>query len=278
MPFRPKIISVICFLITLSFSALLVSCQKSSKYLIVGDTSAALYDAANQFNFRDQMVSISSEGGEIKYGILLAKKISNENISLEVFYVCLSACAEFLLPAANKIKFIEEPMVGFHWGPILSHNEQLRAGADLSGCDTSDFDYQENLFKEKELSTNFWLEVEDRLVLKSYELGSKGCYSKKRKFENDFWFPTSQQLKNLLGLDFEGKVCADNVETCKIKVNNVTRKGIRIMIGDTLHISEGSNADCFTENKNSICGIPDFQKFIQNKHVISGSPLLSSDP
>jgi len=186
----------------------------------------------------------------------------------------MSACAEFLLPAANKIIFIQDPMIGFHWSPILNENEYVRASGEFSKCDLSDYEYQKNLHRENQLNEDFWLEVEKRLVLQSYKVGLDGCNTGKRKFKNTMWLPTSQQLKNLLGLKFEGKVCSDDLKACKMTVNQNWKKGKRVVIGDTVHISEGPDVDCSLNFGD--CEISALQKFMKNVQVISPDLLVSS--
>ncbi len=124
----------------------------------------------------------------------------------------------------------------------MDYNQYLKSKVNISSCAFDSLADQKKLLKSRDLSIDFWKQVESRLKLTQFKLVDAGeaCPWKVRKFENLFWLPTSQQLKNLWGLKFEGQLCADDFDECKIKINSHWSKGKRIVVGDEIYISKGS--------------------------------------
>jgi len=63
------------------------------------------------------------------------------------------------------------------------------------------------------------------------------CPSINYEFENRMWYPTSDQIMNLYGLEFSGNVCADNPKCFKRKIAWREFLGGRIVIGDDVYVS-----------------------------------------
>lgn len=234
---------VASFVLFVSFYSL---SDDGPNYAMISKINENLYKNVQNINLRNKTVAISSVGGNNYWAIKLAQKIEAEKISLNVHYDCTSACAEFLLPAANQVKFIDNPMIGFHWSPLMNMDQFLRFGGTQSGCESQReaYKYQKYIFKKNELNPKFWMEVEKRLQLITYDGTVDNCSTGKRKFLNKLWLPTSNQLKNLLRLNFEGGVCADDFKECRNKVNLLWPEGTRIVIGDKLHIVEKPSFSC----------------------------------
>ncbi len=227
--------------LTLISLAYLVGCSKNSFLSLNGTINQEFYTLISNFDLNGAIIEVTSSGGSNKYAIEVAKKIYKNSIHIEIVSECTSACVEFLLPAAESIKFIDKPLIAIHWGPILNFGQYKRARGHLNGCELNDLVAQVKLFEAKKLNQNFWHHTEKRLVLKHYELSDKPeqCPWKTREFENDFWLPTSKQLKEMWGLKFTGSVCADNISYCSNVINYRWPKGTRIVIGDEVYISKG---------------------------------------
>lgn len=59
-------------------------------------------------------IVITSQGGETSAAIDLARMIYDNKINVVVKKYCLSGCAQLVLPAANSIEFVENPILGLH--------------------------------------------------------------------------------------------------------------------------------------------------------------------
>jgi len=186
-------------------------------------------------------LTIRSSGGDTDEASNLGIFLTKKNLSVEVHDFCHSACAEFILPAANKVVFLDNPLVGFHWNPMMDYYQYLNSETDISSCTFNSLENQKALLINRNLNLQFWRETEKRLKLTQFKLIDVGedCPWKIRKFKNQFWLPTSEQLKSLWGLKFDGALCADDFERCKTKVDDHWSKGKRIVIGDEVYVSKG---------------------------------------
>ena len=75
-------------------------------------------------------IHITSQGGDTPTAIEIAKIIRERGYGLVVKKYCLSACAQWLLPEARKVRLIDMPIVGFHHSGTAFH-EILVASGDL---------------------------------------------------------------------------------------------------------------------------------------------------
>lgn len=190
---------------------------------------------------RNKDILVTSGGGTVEDSLRAARILRDKSYNLIVIDNCTGACASYLLPGANQITFREDPLVGFMHDSFMNYAQFVEYGGNTEQCDWTNLSQQRELYKARGLNTQFWQQTEKRLVLKKYLLAeaSNGCPKKYREFENFLWLPTSKQLRDGWGLEFKGRVCADNVERCKRKVDRKWKKGNRVVIGDTLYISKG---------------------------------------
>ena len=69
---------------------------------------------------------------------------------------------------------------------------------------------------------------------------SEGCMIFwNRGYENKFWYPTSQQLRDVFELDFTGEVCADDYSCYSKRLSFHWSKGTNLMVGDSVYESKG---------------------------------------
>lgn len=211
--------------------------QPIPTYKYVGRIDSKLVGLIDQApkSFR---LKINSGGGLTKESSQAAAIMADRQTSVIVRGRCLSACSEFILPAADAITFVDDPIVGFHWSPLMDRGQYAARGGNIKDCKFPAASIQEELFKAKSLNGQFWLEVEERLVLTQFRLVDVGnaCPNKVRTFENNTWLPSSEQLKDQLGLNFTGSLCADDYNKCAKEVDRVWEKGDKIVIGDRVHI------------------------------------------
>lgn len=191
---------------------------------------------------------IASNGGKSSKGLEASKIILQKNINLVIdgdFGICASGCAEFILPSVSSIEFKNQPLVGYHNNPqIVSYilNESAADTAKHCNVIQSHVKSMEDLLKTSELNASFWQETYKRLELKSKKITqvNNQCPILDSKFKNELWFPTSRQLKKVLGLKFKGTLCSDNEKCYKMKIDKYWPAGTRMAIGNDTYISQGT--------------------------------------
>ncbi|WP_298918181.1 hypothetical protein [uncultured Algimonas sp.] len=217
---------------------LLVSCFQADENLVFvgridGRLTQLLSDAPSTFR-----LEINSGGGFTVDALEAAKVALAKEMEVTVRGRCLSACSEFILPAGDKIVFIDSPLIGFHWSPLMDRNQfELAKEADHY-CAFTAAGAQERLYDTQGINKEFWREAEKRLVTTHYRLIDtlSDCPDKSRGFLNRLWLPTSEQLREKMGLVFEGKVCADDHDSCVARIDQIWDSGDRIVVGDTVHV------------------------------------------
>ncbi|MEB0140683.1 MULTISPECIES: hypothetical protein [unclassified Undibacterium] len=74
---------------------------------------------------KPEWLSIKSRGGEIDDGIALGNWIADHKLHLQVLEYCLSSCANYVFPAANKKQISHFAIIGFHGGAASNYSAQL---------------------------------------------------------------------------------------------------------------------------------------------------------
>jgi len=240
-------------LISMVLVSVPIACQKANQQEIFvkekeGLPSLSLYNVNVPF-IREMMtrfgqngiVRFNSSGGETSAALKISDFIQENDFTIQIDLECLSGCAEVILPSASKLEFFDEPFIGFHQS-ILSYKNNIEtlAKQDTQFCRWGYANKSLELLNKKNLNIDFWQETMKRLkpeVEFTYEY--RTCPMDIYNFENDWWFPTSKQLKNLWGLEFRGSVCADNYKACAFKIDQRWKKGTRIVIGDKVYTSKG---------------------------------------
>lgn len=235
---------------------LLISCQNyedENSYLIEerGNSISAGLTKKNLSQYKDiiskvtsdelKIINVNSEGGITSEALKIGGLLELYSISIAIDKECLSNCAEILLPSAKRVVFLNDPLIGFH-GNILSyqHYVTLLATENIEFCNWLYANAHRDLLKRKNMNALFWEEQFLRLK-PDVELvyPAEKCPRRTYNFENHMWLPTSDQLRLLFKLEFEGSVCADNPRLCKKRIDHKWKKGTRIVIGDEVYISKG---------------------------------------
>lgn len=191
---------------------------------------------------------VMSNGGKTSTALIIANEIYSHDLEISIAEICLSACAEYILPAASKINLIDEPLIGFHWNPIiLGDLLKKNAEKDLEYCvDVGDAELIEFLNKTGK-KVDAWKHTLRRLKLENYKVIYKKneCPWSQRKFANRFWFPTSYQLEEIFGLKVFGKLCADNPICYNKKIAHYFKKaGGSYIVGDAkITLTDLSNSE-----------------------------------
>jgi len=184
-------------------------------------------------------ITLYSTGGLTAYPLEIANVIHDQNIEIIVDRECTSACSEFILPAAYKVTFKNLPLIGFHTN-ILADEYYIKkmATENIDNCNWARGRKIEAQYRWNGINAEFWKEQVKRMKPKvniDYDLHP--CPSVSYEFENRMWYPTSDQIRNLYGLKFSGKVCADEPKCFKRKIALREFLGERIVIGDDVYVS-----------------------------------------
>ena len=69
-------------------------------------------------------------------------------------------------------------------------------------------------------NNDFWREQEKRLsgFTINYKINENNICERSPSYKNaDYWLPTSEELRNLLGLKFKGSLCSDDINCYRKK-------------------------------------------------------------
>jgi len=194
-----------------------------------------------RFGQDNGIVRFNSSGGETSAALKLSDFIQANNFTIQIDSECLSSCAEVILPSAARLEFVDDPFIGFHQSiQSYKNNIETLAKQDTQFCKWGYATKFLALLNKRKLNINFWQETMKRLKPKvefTYEY--RTCPMDIYNFENEWWLPTSKQLKNLWGLEFLGAVCADDYKACANKVDKRWKKGTRLVIREKVYISKG---------------------------------------
>lgn len=190
--------------------------EAESHFVIDGPITpevAAAFTATGPF---DRLV-VTSGGGHGFAALSIAEKMVEWRTVLDIDGLCMSACVEFLVPAAEKVVARRKPVLAVHGNPILLE-ELYRRQIDkpVPEC------FEESratkaLYEVRGRSTEMALRQEQVLSLLSFEtMDTSPCTLFRWKFRHSNWFPTSAQFAQFMGVQIEGELCADN-ERCSVK-------------------------------------------------------------
>jgi hypothetical protein len=217
-------------------------CNGTVKNAIKGRLDGFFLKKINDMNLADgDCLKLNSPGGLPEFALIVGRIIYNKNIDLVISGWCGSACAEYILPAAQSITFSGEPLIGFHGNPIMAdYFEQEQNLYNAHNCSYAHAAKLKSFYKIIGAKENFW-----KIQLKHLRLEDKkferwrDCNQFLYKFVNVAWFPTSEQLQNDFGLEFIGTVCADDSKCYERKLSFRWKKGTKIAVGETVFVSKG---------------------------------------
>lgn len=190
---------------------------------------------------------LTSNGGESDMGLAAGNVILQKNIRLVIdgdFGICASGCAEFVIPSASSVEFLNTPLIGYHQNPQLIYSiikDNTTEG--LEHCDfiRSEVNATESLLNHKELKTDLWKETLNRIDLEYTQIYHYNgqCPRLRKRFSHELWFPTSSQLRDMLGLEFKGELCADTPECYEPNIDKLWPAGMSFVAGNTIYTSKG---------------------------------------
>jgi len=189
-----------------------------------------------------KVIRLNAEFAPSKESVALAEIFQKNSMILKVDEQCLSGCSEYVLAGAKSVIFKNSPLIGFD---VSIEQKQQLVFESTSGIYKRRYqilvDKKQRIYRASELNVEFWKDVSARMNAcpkRSTEnlqdwFGGNNCDT--LSFVVDFheWFPTSQQLRDLLGLKFKGTVCADDVAKCILRLNKEYKAGYIFLVGDT---------------------------------------------
>ena len=93
---------------------------------LVGELKQEMEDSIKSLNCHDNAVLITSSGGDSNAAIKISNAIMARRASVKVVGYCVSACAEFVLPAAAKVIAVDSPIIGIILGTLYQLAFPLR--------------------------------------------------------------------------------------------------------------------------------------------------------
>lgn len=179
-------------------------------------------------------ITISSGGGNASSGWRAGKAIFQRNADLILDGDCLSACAEFLLPSARSIKTNSPILIGFHGNDFIFDkiNSDLFPGQNF--VNRQRLNWIREVYRSRVLNEDFYKETMSRLDIKYVGIGNQEPRQLEIYSANSMWFPTSRQLHDLLGLEIEGPLCADDRSCWEPKILEIADGQEKFVVGDLL--------------------------------------------
>lgn len=194
-----------------------------------------------EFADPDSWVNISSTGGKPYLAEKASKLIVVKNLSVTFSGICLSSCAEYLLPSAKQIVMLDA-LIGFHQNPgMIQYFAQKHSDSSKPICYfENNIDYIYDLQKNQLGIEDFWLQTLSRIKEKDVRIHEKSsCLEVRFNFKNAVWFPTKNQLKELFNLEFSGTLCADKPSCYSRMIDLLLPADTSVIVGDKRYVSKG---------------------------------------
>jgi hypothetical protein len=227
---------------TVIFLASCANAESKKTLYVSGEINVSFTERLEKNNEQDIKLIVSSYGGLSSQAFLSAKNIIENQNTLVVTGLCISACAEYFLPSAKKVEFKNKPLVGFHWNAIMiEYLTKENAPRDVKNCNFSQSTKLNNLQRNMGVNNEFWKETISRLGWNKFIMHNRPnkCPNHSIEFEHQLWLPTSQQLREFYHLEFTGSVCADDPKCYEKRIDRTWRKGESFAVGDEVYVSKG---------------------------------------
>lgn len=188
-----------------------------------------------------QVVTINSGGGHPAIGEAAARYIRDNKLSVKLEFICFSSCAEYILPAAEKVDVTRNTLIGFHQSPLLIRHLADEAGyEDYPNCDFEDqMAYLRELHPASDNGQRPWEIVLGKLQVSRTQFVQKpNCVRVGFNFVNAMWFPTSEQIEQLFGITFDQPICADDFRCARRMIDRLSPNAESVVIGDEVYVSK----------------------------------------
>ena len=220
--------------ITILLNACSASASKEFSY--DGRIDDAAVELIKRHTSQGSVLNISSLGGQISSAIELANYVHDNKIQVVLTGACISACAEFILPASESVVFTEKTIIGFHGNQYIFR--ELYREHDLksrNGCYSVLSDNADALYEKLGVNTEFWRETYERVAPHSVHIleNDSDCGILRYKLTHKFWYPSVPQLESFLQRDVSDIVCNNNLECIAIyMIGSFANSGDSYMLHD----------------------------------------------
>ena len=166
-------------------------------------------------------IRLRSTGGDPVIAMAIGRVIRDKGLTLKLDGACMSSCAEFLLPAARRIEFGPNALVGFHQSPELMRDIARRDNIwdDVPLCGSTATAEDARAYREEMgVDPEFWRTTQSRLGTVNMKMSldaGRGCANMHGHYAHSWWFPGSDVLRDDFGINGEGTVCADSASCRK---------------------------------------------------------------
>ncbi len=183
---------------------------------------------------------VTSSGGETVAGLTAANLLISSGARIIVEDYCFSSCASYVLVGASHVEFRENAMVGFHHDAHLDYNVYSSAWPGR-GCYQRSYDKEREIYASHSNGEQFLSELYERLspsisavaAVEDESDLSELCTSVSYELTNQYWFPTSQQIEEFMGIEVEGSLCADDHDCMRRRLRNLHITGT-VVVGDDI--------------------------------------------
>tara|TARA_R110000868_G_scaffold86206_3_gene241852 strand:- start:14511 stop:15260 length:750 start_codon:yes stop_codon:yes gene_type:complete len=181
---------------------------------------------------------ITSAGGESVAGLAAGTILAEHDSSIIVDDYCLSSCASYVMAGANHVEFRDRAVVGFHDNAHLDYSIYAEVWPER-GCYQRTYEMEREIYARNTGGERFLDELHERLapsIISVEEVADESdlnelCMSVSYELTNQYWFPTSQQIEEFMGIEVEGDLCADDAACMRRRLRNLHLTGT-VVVGD----------------------------------------------
>lgn len=221
-------------------------CRATERQVIDGELDAAFVAKLQAAAKSGAPVTLSSYGGDPKVAFAAAPIIDSYPGSVAIGRLCLSSCAEFVLPTKAHETLLEQPLIGFHGSDEIARWLASKTGEKEPICGQARADSKQRRYQNNGWNIEFWREVAKRLRISSaHNKSAPGeCASIVMTHEISIWFPSSIQMSQLLGFKPVSKLCSDEEKCWHSRIHYIVEPREAFMVGDDIfYITETKNIE-----------------------------------
>lgn len=194
-----------------------------------------------QIENNEHPIIFGSSGGDAAIALKIADIIITKKININIAGLCLSACAEIILPVSVKYsnaKLLKLPLIGYHHNSeiyrITVSDSYVNSRTECYNKLNTDF---LNFRKKMGLNYNSLLyQINAINPFIGNTSASENCKSSKIELGRSFWFPTSVQLREIYGIHISENVCADVPKCFEVAIPMLGEVGEIYLVGDKEYI------------------------------------------
>ncbi|HEX8534085.1 MAG TPA: hypothetical protein VF662_07950 [Allosphingosinicella sp.] len=209
-----------------------------SASVVVGKLDEGFYSRFLRATSARSPVVVASEGGSAEVALKVAEVIKERRPEIVIMGICVSACAEILLPAAQtyaKSLILRDALIGFHHNSAIARQLYLDGKRRDFGHCYGALDAKFQQFRAR-TSMKYDAFRKQMSILRPKLVegdGATACRQVRIVSEVKFWFPNSKQLSEDFGLRPVTGVCVDNSDCVARLLRMVAKNAEHYVIGDT---------------------------------------------